>query len=91
MINAHLSDFFNFIVKASVHNFADDISLSSIAESIEDLVKSLELESKVAIDWFSLNNMVGNPGKSQAMIIDKGKRDPSNETLDINNETAEAG
>ena len=34
--------------------------------------------------------MIGNPDKSQVMIIDKRKRDHSNETLEIINEATEA-
>ena len=44
-------------------------------QTIEDLVKSLELESKVAIDWFSMNNTIVNPDKFKTMITDKRKRD----------------
>lgn len=32
-------------------------------QTIEDLVKSLQLENEVAIDWSSINNMIVNPGK----------------------------
>ena len=50
LFNANFDDFFVFIEKASIHNFADDNSSSSITDSFEDSVKSLELESKAAID-----------------------------------------
>lgn len=75
LFNANFDDFFVFIEKASIHNFADDNSSSSITDSFEDSVKSLELESKAAIDWFSINNMIENPDKFQAVILDKMKRD----------------
>ena len=78
-------DFFVFIEKALVRNFADDNSLSLFSASIKDLVKSLELESKAAIGSFSINNMILNLDKFEVMIVDKRKRDHSNESLDINN------
>ena len=35
----------------------------------EELIKVLEKESKSAIDWFKLNDMIVNPNKFQAMIM----------------------
>ena len=43
LFNAHFNDFFGFIEKASAHNFVDDNFLSLFDESVEDLVKPLEL------------------------------------------------
>ena len=36
--------------------------------SIEELIKVLEKESKSAIDWFKMNDMIVNPDKSHTMI-----------------------
>ena len=41
LLNAYFGDFFEFIEKLSIHNFADDNSLSLFAESVKDLVKPL--------------------------------------------------
>ena len=41
LFNAYFGDFFEFIEKLSIHNFADDNSLSLFAESVKDLVKPL--------------------------------------------------
>ena len=49
LFNANFDDLFVFIEKASIGNFADNSS-SSFPDSFEDLLKSLKLESKVAID-----------------------------------------
>ena len=49
LFNANFDDLFVFIEKASIGNFADNSS-SSFTDSFEDLLKSLKLESKVAID-----------------------------------------
>ena len=84
LFNANFNYFFDFIGKASVYNFVDDNSLNLFAESVKDLLKFLELESKAAIHWFSINNMIVNPDKFQAMILNKTKRYYSNETLGFN-------
>ena len=44
----------------SVHNFADDNTLSSFAKSVTLLVEILTTESQNAIKWFSKNKMIVN-------------------------------
>ena len=73
MFNAHFNSFFDVREKGLVLDFAGDSFLSLFAESFRDFVKFLELESKVAPEWFSVTDMIVNPHKFQAMIIVKGK------------------
>ena len=46
LFDAFLIDFFFWIRKPSVHNFADDNTLSSFAKSVMSLVKILMSESQ---------------------------------------------
>ena len=62
---------FFFVALASLYNFADDNTLSAFATTVSRLIKILESESEVVIDWFKKNKMVINPDKFQAIIIDK--------------------
>ena len=71
LFNCLLNDFFYFIDKASVHNFADNNSLSTFKSNIKNLKLILESESKTAISWFQSTKMIVNPGKFQGIIIDK--------------------
>ena len=64
---------FYFIDKASVHDFADDNSLSAFTTNVKNLKSILESESKIIISRFQSNNMTGNLGKLQSIIIDKMK------------------
>ena len=64
---------FYFIDKASVHDFADDNSLSAFTTNVKNLKSILESESKIIISRFQSNNMTGNLGKLQTIIIDKMK------------------
>ena len=59
------------MVLASLYNFADDNTLSAFATIVSELIKILESESEVVIDWFKINKMVVNPDKFQAIIFDK--------------------
>ena len=55
LFNCFFNDFFYFINKACVHNFADDNSLSAFESNIKKLKLILESESKAAISWFHDN------------------------------------
>ena len=74
----------------SVHNFADNNTLSMFEETIQNLIALLENESNTAIEWFQNNKMMVNPGKFQAIIIDKKKKCHTNETLKIGDKIIKA-
>ena len=61
LFNLSINDLFFFVVLASLYNFAD------FATTVSELIKILESESEVAIDWFKINKMVVNPDKFQAL------------------------
>ena len=75
------NDFFYFILVANEHNLADDNTLACFSKTIQELIGSLECE--VALNWFNENKMIVNPGKFQAIIIDKRKQDHTNEIFKI--------
>ena len=52
-------------------NFADDNTLSAFGSTIDGLIKVLESKSKLAIEWFKSNEMIDNPRKFQAILLDK--------------------
>ena len=68
-----------------MHNFADDNTLSAWGESVSKLIYTLESESNIAIDWFTKHEMIINPDKFQAIILDKKKFNLTNipMTVDI--------
>ena len=80
LFNCFFNDFFYFVDKASVHNFADDNSLSAFESNIKNLRLILECESKKAT-WFQSNKMIVNPGKFQGIIIDKKKQNHTPEYI----------
>ena len=83
LFNCFFNDFFYFIDKASVHNFADDNSLSAFESNIKNLKLIVESESKAAISWFQSNKMIVNLGKFQGIIIDKKKQNHTAEYISI--------
>ena len=83
LYNLFFNDFFYFILLATAHNFADDTTLAYFSTTIQELIASLESECEVALNWFNENKMIVNPGKFQAIIIDKRKQDHTNEIFKI--------
>ena len=74
---------FYFILLATVHNFADDNALACIGKTILGLIRSLESECEVALNFFNEDKMIVNPGKFQAIITNKRKQDHANEISKI--------
>ena len=81
LFNLSIKDFFFFILIASVHNFADDNTLSAFAQNVSKLINILQSESEVISDWFKKKQMTVNPYRFQVIIINKKKGDHTNENL----------
>ena len=77
---------FLFLKDVDLANFADDNTIYTANKSIEKLLEVLERESKSAIDWFKINDIIVNPDKFQAMILSSDKKDKKFQ-LNINNST----
>ena len=71
LFNIFVNDLFLWLTKSDLHNFADDNTISVTFKNLNDLLRTLEKESESAIDWFRSNNMIGNPDKFQAIVINK--------------------
>ena len=50
----------------------------------------MESENEAAINWFKNNPMILNPGKFQARIFDKRKRNHTNQVININQKEIKA-
>ena len=74
LFNIFINDLFLWIDEADLYNFADDNTLSALANSIPELIKILEKESEKAIRWFDDNDMSANAKKFQGMILNKNGR-----------------
>ena len=86
MFNAFFNDFFVFKQHATVHNFAEDNSLSVFAKTFVKLKEILESQSECAIEWFTRNGMFVNRDKFKTFGIDKKRTNYPNEKIQISNE-----
>ena len=62
-----------FILIEKVQSFPHDNSLSNVATILDSVEQKSELECKVAIKWFYKNKAIVDPGKLQAILLDKHK------------------
>ena len=67
---------------SKLHNFADDNTITSLSGTLSQLINDLQGEANKATDWFEMDNMIVNPEKFQAIIIDK--KGQNNNPTEIN-------
>ena len=60
-----------FFLGSDLHNFADDSTVTSVAETIQGLINSLEVKTSNAIEWMKDNDMIANPDKFKAIVLTK--------------------
>ena len=74
LFNIFINDLIGFIKKSSLYYFADDNTITAFEKDITLLKETLQNEAEIAIQWFKGNFMIVNPGKFQAMIINRFRR-----------------
>ena len=80
LFNIFINDLIGFIKKSSLYNFADDNTITAFEKDIILLTETLQNEAEIAIQWFKDNFMIVNPGKFQAMTINRfGKMENEHE------------
>ena len=87
LFNVYLNDLFLFIKQATLYNYADDNTLACFSKTLPDLVRALEAEAGVALDWLKENYMIANPSKFHALLIKKGQTTTSGERISIQGKT----
>ena len=68
LFNIYINDLFFIIEQTDVCNYADDNTLNACDMSLENLLKRLEHDSVLAIEWFENNYMKLNEGKCHLLI-----------------------
>ena len=56
---------------SNICSFADNNTIYSCANSVNDVIENLQSDLKMALKWFNDNQMMANPGKFQFMILSK--------------------
>ena len=68
-----------FLKEFDLANYADDDTITTWANSIKELINTLQNESEIAIDWLESNQMIVNPDKFQVIIFNKERKTDQNE------------
>ena len=68
-----------------MHNFVGDNTLSVWWETVLNSIVTLDSESNIAINLIPKGEMIINPGKFQAIILDRKKSNLTNISFTINN------
>ena len=71
LFNIFISDLFYFIKEGQLLSFADDSTIATFSNSVDDVATALQKESENAMDWFRSNEMVVNLNKFQSIIINR--------------------
>ena len=90
LFNIFINDFIDIFKNTNVHNFADDNTLSAHSHITGEVIKNLEDDSDIAINWFIENHMIANPGKFKAIIIKKDGTDTTGTKLQINDKSVDS-
>ena len=89
LFNIFINDLLLLLTKSALHNFADDNTVAVICKNLNDLLHTLEKESESAVDWFRNNNVITNPDKFQAIVMNKRKENQITHKLQIYNNEIE--
>ena len=68
MFNIFINDIFYFLKKAKIANFADDNSTYAEESDIISLLKALESETSIVLNWFKTNEMKPNNDKCHLIV-----------------------
>ncbi len=73
LFNIFINDLYYFIINTNPHGYADDNTLSKVADSQEQLLRDLTTDANISIDWLTNNDMIANPSKFQVIFPTKAK------------------
>ena len=86
LFNIFKNDMF-FLLGSDLHNFADDNTITAVAETIRGLINSLEVKTSNAIKWMKDNDIIANPDKFKAIMLTKTDHNTAGIRLEISGAT----
>ena len=90
LFNIFMNDIF-FLLGSDLHNFADDNNVIAVAETIQDLMNSLEVKTSSAIEWMKDNDMIANQNKFKAIVLTKTDHNTFGIILEFSGKTIISG
>ena len=68
LFNIYINDLFFINEQTDICNYADDNTINACDMSLENLLRRLEHDTHLAIEWFQQNDMKLNEGKCHLLI-----------------------
>ena len=68
LFNLFINDIFFFIEESDIANYADDNTQYAVGKNLDELLKNLEKETNIVLNWFRLNEMKSNEDKCHLIV-----------------------
>ena len=87
LFNIFINDLFLFLDKTKIANYADDNSTYTVNETFDEMLKTLETETTIVLNWLKFNEMKSNDDKCHLIVANNEKVFVSlgNEIIESNN------
>ena len=85
LFNIFINDIFYFIKKTKIANYADDNTTYTSEKNVAFLLKTLEDETSIVLNWFQINEMKSNDDKCKLIVANNDEV-----SLILGNESIEA-
>ena len=86
LFNIFLNDLFLCLKNTDLHNFADNDTIAAVCDQLPDIIKILEAEGELSVEWFRKNETIVNSDKSQAIILNRKEAQATHELIIDNKE-----
>ena len=86
LFNIFMNNIF-FLLGSDLRNFADDNTVTAVAETIQDLINSLDVKITNAIEWMKDNDMIANSNKFKAIVLTKTDHNTAGIRLEFSGKT----
>ena len=71
LFNIFINDILNFIEETKMANYAGDNTIYAVERNLHDLLKTLEEESTLVLNWFKVNEMKSNDDKCHLIVCNQ--------------------
>ena len=83
LFNIFLNDILSTLKLSALFNFADDNTISTSPDNIDHLLLTLKHESELAVKWFTKNQIIVNPDKFQAILLQNSRNSKNYESVKL--------
>ena len=83
LFNIYICDLFFFVEEDNVTSYADDTTPYSNSKNVVTVLENIETKGKEVFNWFSMNYLKANPGKSHLLLTSRDEASIKIDDTDI--------